>query len=93
MLKGLHKKSEKIFAIILKNVKSLNDTLELTVDDGEKKILDVLDVAKKNGIKIHSVNLRKPSLEDVFIKITGKGIREEAGSFKDRMRMIHGRMR
>ncbi len=77
----------------IKNVKSLNDTLELTVDDGEKKILDVLDVAKKNGIKIHSVNLRKPSLEDVFIKITGKGIREEAGSFKDRMRMIHGRMR
>ncbi len=77
----------------IKNVKIINDVIELTVDDGEKKMLDVLDIAKKNNIKVNSVNLRKPSLEDVFIKITGKGIREETGSFKDKMRMIHGRIR
>ena len=45
----------------------------------------------KMQINVTSVNLRKPSLEDVFIKVTGRKIREEAGSSKDNMRMFRGR--
>jgi ABC-2 type transport system ATP-binding protein len=38
-----------------------------------------------------SVNLRRPTLEDVFIKLTGRAIRDEEGSAMDRMRR-HARM-
>jgi ABC-2 type transport system ATP-binding protein len=36
------------------------------------------------------VNLKKPTLEDVFIHYTGRAIREEEASGKDMMRMHMG---
>jgi ABC-2 type transport system ATP-binding protein len=43
-------------------------------------------------LTVDRVNLRRPTLEDVFIKLTGRAIREEESNAKDRMRMVH-RMR
>lgn len=46
------------------------------------------------GTKILSVNLRHPSLEDVFLKLTGREIREETGdAFKSMVRRHGHRMR
>jgi len=47
------------------------------------------------GIKILSINLRRPSLEDVFIKLTGREIREEEvkDTLKAMVRMHGRRMR
>ena len=46
---------------------------------------------KEFGTRIASVSLRHPSLEDVFLKLTGREIRREEGSaFKDMVRQ-HGR--
>jgi ABC-2 type transport system ATP-binding protein len=44
-------------------------------------------------VEVHSVNLRRPTLEDVFIKLTGRAIREEDASPKDRMRTRRRRFR
>ena len=38
------------------------------------------------GGRIRSVQVKQPSLEDVFLKLTGHAIREEEGSMKDMMR-------
>lgn len=38
-------------------------------------------------IDVLSINLRRPTLEDVFIKLTGHAIREQEGTEKDRMRL------
>jgi ABC-2 type transport system ATP-binding protein len=38
-------------------------------------------------VEVQSVNLRRPTLEDVFIKLTGHAIREEEASTKDQMRL------
>lgn len=43
------------------------------------------------AIQVQTVNLRRPTLEDVFIKLTGRAIREEGADTKDRMRQ-RGRM-
>ena len=43
-----------------------------------------------NSVTQHN-SLRRPSLDDVFLKLTGHAIREEAGTNLDRMRMM-GRM-
>jgi len=50
------------------------------VKDGASEIPKILKLTEKEGIGIESVELRKPSLEDVFIQLTGRKIRDEAGT-------------
>ncbi len=69
-----------------------DEYLDLTVEEGEKKIPDIVKLAEKHKIAVESISLHKPSLEDVFIHYTGKGIREEAAEgWKGRMRAVHMR--
>lgn len=75
----------------IRHVSFENNSIEITVENGEKRIPELLKIMGKMQINVTSVNLRKPSLEDVFIKVTGRKIREEAGSSKDNMRMFRGR--
>ncbi len=55
------------------------NTFKLTVEDGEKRIPALVDICEEHKLVVESVNLHKPSLEDVFIHFTGKSIREESG--------------
>ncbi len=73
----------------VKAVSAHDDLIELTVEKGNERISEIVMFAKKHGIAISSVDLRKPSLEDVFIKYTGKTIREEEGTWRDRLRVRH----
>jgi ABC-2 type transport system ATP-binding protein len=61
--------------------------LSLSVRDGEKRIPEILRTAARYRITVSSVNLKKPTLEDVFIHFTGRTIREEEASTADRMRL------
>jgi ABC-2 type transport system ATP-binding protein len=61
--------------------------IDVRVEKGEEKIPKILSLMGKAGVKIDSVNLRKPSLDDVFLHYTGKTIREDEASPKDAMRM------
>jgi len=65
--------------------------LTFEVASGEKFLPTFI---KEFGIKILSVNLRSPSLDDAFLKLTGREIREEevSDAFKAMVRQ-HGRMR
>jgi len=68
-------------------VKEKEDILQIEIADGEKflpRLFNELDS------KIDSIELRKPTLDDVFLKMTGREIREETISEKDQMR---GRMK
>lgn len=72
-------------------VKEINNILQTEVFDGEKFLPRLLQAIK---IKIKSVELRKPTLDDVFLSLTGRKIREEEASTTDRMReRMHMRMR
>jgi ABC-2 type transport system ATP-binding protein len=64
--------------------------LSLSVRDGEKRIPEILRIAARYRITVSSVNLKKPTLEDVFIHFTGRTIREEEASTTDKMRMMRG---
>ncbi|MBI5568529.1 MAG: ATP-binding cassette domain-containing protein [Desulfomonile tiedjei] len=52
-------------------------TVILTVGNGESFIPRCFEVAQRFSVQISSVSLRKPNLEDVFIQLTGREIREE----------------
>ena len=69
----------------IKTIKQHNGYLNLTMEKADEKIPKLIWIANKKGITVSSVNLRKPSLEDVFLYFTGKTIREES-SFNDRKR-------
>ena len=69
-----------------------SDGLVFEVSGGEEFIPSFI---KEFGTKIHSISLRRPSLDDVFLKLTGRQIREEevSDSFKAMVRQHGRRMR
>ncbi len=61
----------------VKKISKHNGRVDLNVEEGEKKIpLLIKTNVKEKAFKIKSINLRKPTLEDVFLQFTGKTIRE-----------------
>ncbi len=66
------------------------EMLDVIISDYEKNIPSIFQTAGNLGIGISSINFSKPSLEDVFIRLTGSIIREQEGSRqsarRDRMR-------
>jgi len=77
----LKKDCDKFIKIIrkigwIKEIKKFNNSICLTMQKAEEKIPEIISLGQKNGIKILSVNMHKPSLEDVFLHLTGKRIRD-----------------
>jgi len=55
----------------------------LGVKDGRTRIPEIVLAAHQAGITVKSVNLHEPDLEDVFLKFTGRKIREGEGDTKE----------
>ncbi len=53
-------------------------SMALTVNNGNSFIPRVFDAARTRGVTIESVSMRKPDLEDVFLGLTGREIRDDA---------------
>ncbi|GIR90893.1 MAG: daunorubicin resistance protein DrrA family ABC transporter ATP-binding protein [Actinomycetota bacterium] len=71
----------------LKNAKKiLNDAIEeknelrITVEDGAAKIPSFINDLNKNGIIVSSVSASKPTLDDVFLEVTGYRLEGSAGT-------------
>jgi ABC-2 type transport system ATP-binding protein len=63
----------------VEKTKRVEDTLEITVQNGKSLLPRIVDMATQNGIFIQSIYVREPDLEDVFLHYTGRTIRPEAG--------------
>jgi ABC-2 type transport system ATP-binding protein len=50
--------------------------VSLRVPDASARLSSILETAKSNGVETSEVNVRAPSLNDVFIELTGKRLRE-----------------
>ena len=61
-------------------------SLNLLVDDGGHRIPEIVKLANEEGVILESVELHKPTLDDVFLSVTGRNIRDERGSFTDMVR-------
>jgi len=60
--------------------------LNLLVDDGGHRIPEIVKLIDKTGVVLESVELHEPTLDDVFLSVTGRNIRDERGSFAETMR-------
>jgi ABC-2 type transport system ATP-binding protein len=54
------------------------DTVEVTAKNGGELLPKVIELAKSGGIEVDYCTIKRPTLEDVFISLTGKDIREES---------------
>lgn len=51
------------------------ENLTFGTSHGEEKIPLVMDIARSHNITVHSITIRKPTLDDVFLHYTGRTIR------------------
>jgi len=73
---------EKLCKVYEKNgssstISCTDNRIFITIKDGERQIPHILALASDASIPIPSVNLRKPTLDDVFLHHTGRAIRDE----------------
>src|SRR3954447_523860 len=52
------------------------ETLHVTVDDGATAIAPLLGALDQAGLQPASVNVNRPSLDDVFLTLTGRSLRD-----------------
>jgi len=71
----------------VKKINQENGIFYLQVEKGEEKIPLLIRIDQEEaGFQIKSINLRKPTLEDVFLHFTGRTIREREASQTERFR-------
>ena len=56
---------------ILKNTVQEENELRITVEDGASKIPGYIRELSSNGVEVSSVSASKPTLDDVFLEVTG----------------------
>jgi ABC-2 type transport system ATP-binding protein len=82
---------ERLAAIIKKrkiarSVKWHGSDLDIAAKDGGKMLPKVIEIAKDAGIGVDYATVKRPTLEDVFISLTGKEIRDQSASDADRLK-------
>lgn len=63
----------------LKNVKQVtykDNNLTITYDKGKNNIVDLISYFKKEEITYNNIFVARPSLNDVFLELTGKELRD-----------------
>jgi ABC-2 type transport system ATP-binding protein len=61
----------------LRELQETGGGMQLYVERGEEVLPDVLRLLDQTGAKVTTVTLARPTLEDVFLRLTGRSLREE----------------
>ena len=61
----------------VKKTEIYDEQLKLGVEQGDEKIPLIIELATNLDIKIKSISVRQPTLDDVFISYTGRTIRDQ----------------
>jgi ABC-2 type transport system ATP-binding protein len=64
----------------VESIKTNNSNIIIGAKEVEKKLPTIIKIAEKHNIQINSIDIRKPTLEDVFLSYTGRKIRDEETS-------------
>ncbi len=58
-------------------IKAQDSSLHITIKDGERMMPDLLRSLDAQNLQAQTVTLSRPSLDDVFLKYTGRSLRED----------------
>ena len=56
---------------------SSNGIIQMGVDSGNRRLVEIVETANKSGFVIEDISVAKPSLGDVFLKFTGRQLRDK----------------
>jgi ABC-2 type transport system ATP-binding protein len=77
-----------------KSAKEHDNLVTLNVVEASRNVVEIMTLLPQNGIKVLSLKIHNPTLEDVFLHYTGKTIRAQevdaSESMRMRRRMHHG---
>ena len=51
--------------------------IQIGVDSGNRRLVEIVETANQSGFKIEDISVSKPSLGDVFLKYTGRQLRDK----------------
>lgn len=68
----------RLFAADKAQANEKNRTINLAVDKGVSDIQSTLSLLESNGIKVETLSLHKPTLDDVFLQLTGHAAEAES---------------
>ena len=63
---------------MVREISAADDALKLTVERGEQALPALLRVLDGAGITLQSINLSRPTLDDVFLTLTGRSLRDDS---------------
>ncbi len=61
----------------VENCGALNGIIQIGVDAGSRRLVDIVERANRSGFTIEDISVAKPSLADVFLKHTGRQLRDK----------------
>jgi ABC-2 type transport system ATP-binding protein len=71
---------EKVRALsFVQTVTTGDEVIQIGVDSGSRRLVEVVSLATGNGFVVEDISVAKPSLGDVFLKYTGRQLRDTAG--------------
>ena len=65
---------------IVREITAADGILRLTVEHGDAALPSLLRVLDAAGITLESINLSRPTLDDVFLTLTGRSLRDDSAS-------------
>jgi ABC-2 type transport system ATP-binding protein len=63
---------------VVREITAADGALKLTVERGEQALPALLRVLDGAGITLESINLSRPTLDDVFLTLTGRSLRDDS---------------
>ncbi len=63
--------------------------VDVSADDVGQRVAEVVKLLDRSEVAVQSVTMHTPTLEDVFLHYTGRTIRDEEASGRDRMRQMN----
>jgi ABC-2 type transport system ATP-binding protein len=63
---------------VVREISAADGTLKLTVEHGEQALPALLRVLDAADVTLESINLSRPTLDDVFLTLTGRSLRDDS---------------
>ncbi len=64
----------------VRDIAIFENQVRVTVDQGDRRVLALMKALSDNGIDLQSVQVSRPSLDDVFLTLTGHSLRDDTPS-------------
>jgi len=61
----------------IQDIVNTNGLIQIGTDSGNKRLVEVVSIAGNSGFTIEDISIAKPSLGDVFLKYTGRRLRDK----------------